>query len=66
MKNKLCLSLLSGALFIGLGAVMVSFQEAKDLNVFTMQTGSPVIPAYLADATIIYDRMTDLFPAKHS
>jgi hypothetical protein len=38
-------------------------QEAKDINVFAMQTGNPVIPAYLADATIIYDQKTDMFYA---
>jgi len=32
---------------------------AKDLGVFDMHTGNPVIPAYLADATMIYDQETD-------
>ena len=36
---------------------------AKDLGVFDMHTGNPVIPAYLADATMIYDQETDTFYA---
>jgi hypothetical protein len=40
-----------------------TIQEAKDMNVFAMQTGNPVIPAYLADATIIYDQKTEMFYA---
>lgn len=35
----------------------------KDRNVFDMQTGNPAIPAYLADASIIYDPSTKMFYA---
>lgn len=53
----LCLTCLSanGQLLYG--------QGTKDLNVFAMQTGNPVIPAYLADASIIYDQKSNTFYA---
>lgn len=35
----------------------------NDMHVFDMQTGNPVIPAYLADATIVYDERTHMFYA---
>lgn len=35
----------------------------KDLNVFSMQTGNPTVPAYLADASFYYDKYTDTFYA---
>ena len=35
----------------------------EDLNVFSMQTGNPTVPAYLADASFYYDPKTDLFYA---
>lgn len=38
-------------------------QGTKDTNVFSMQTGNPVIPAYLADASIMYDQKTGMFYA---
>lgn len=37
--------------------------EPEDLNVFSMQTGNPTVPAYLADASFYYDPKTDLFYA---
>lgn len=39
------------------------FANAQDMNVFDKQTGNPVIPAYLADASIIYDQNTKMFYA---
>ncbi len=33
----------------------------EDLNVFSMQTGNPTVPAYLADASFYYDKNTDTF-----
>lgn len=38
-------------------------EKATDLNVFSPQTGNPVIPAYLADASIVYDELTKTFYA---
>lgn len=35
----------------------------RDLNVFAQNTGNPVIPAYLADASIVYDEHSDMFYA---
>lgn len=35
----------------------------RDINVFAPNTGNPVIPAYLADATVVYDSKTDAFYA---
>jgi len=35
----------------------------EDLNVFSMQTGNPTVPAYLADASFYYDKNTDTFYA---
>lgn len=37
--------------------------QGIDQSVFAPCTGNPVIPAYLADATIIYDDKTDMFYA---
>ncbi len=37
--------------------------QGNDMGVFDQSTGNPVIPAYLADATIIYDAKTDMFYA---
>lgn len=34
-----------------------------DLNVFSMHTGNPTVPAYLADASFYYDKATDTFYA---
>lgn len=34
-----------------------------DMGVFGMHTGNPVIPAYLADASVMYDGRTDMFYA---
>lgn len=34
-----------------------------DLDVFSMQTGNPTVPAYLADASFYYDKVTDMFYA---
>lgn len=38
-------------------------QNAKDKEVFAKRTGNPVIPAYLADASLFYDQLTDAFYA---
>lgn len=38
-------------------------QPLEDLNVFSMQTGNPTVPAYLADASFYYDKVTDTFYA---
>ncbi|MBL4676129.1 MAG: family 43 glycosylhydrolase [Mucilaginibacter sp.] len=38
-------------------------QIKKDLNVFAQHTGNPIIPAYLADASVFYDAKTDAFYA---
>lgn len=35
--------------------------EPEDLNVFSMKTGNPTVPAYLADASFYYDKKTDMF-----
>lgn len=35
----------------------------SDLDVFSMNTGNPVIPAYLADASVFYDEKTKRFYA---
>ncbi len=35
----------------------------EDLNVFSMQTGNPTVPAYLADASFYYDENTGTFYA---
>jgi hypothetical protein len=37
--------------------------DSFDLDVFSMQTGNPTIPAYLADASFYYDKNTDTFYA---
>ena len=37
--------------------------ELADLHVFSMQTGNPTVPAYLADASFYYDKVTDTFYA---
>jgi len=44
-------------------AASVFAQNREDLDVFAMHTGNPTIPAYLADATIVYDKKTDMFYA---
>lgn len=42
----------------------VGFAQTKtDLGVFSQRTGNPVIPAYLADASVFYDAKTDAFYA---
>jgi hypothetical protein len=38
-------------------------QAAKDMDVFALHTGNPVIPAYLADASIVYDQKSKTFYA---
>ena len=38
-------------------------RQSNDMGVFDMHTGNPAIPAYLADATMIYDKETDAFYA---
>ena len=37
--------------------------DITDLHVFSMQTGNPTVPAYLADASFYYDPKTDMFYA---
>lgn len=37
--------------------------EPEDVNVFSMQTGNPTVPAYLADASFYYDGRTKTFYA---
>lgn len=37
--------------------------EKDDLNVFSMETGNPTVPAYLADASFYYDENTETFYA---
>jgi hypothetical protein len=38
-------------------------QNTTDLNVFAPHTGNPIIPAYLADASLFYDAKTNAFYA---
>lgn len=55
----------------GTAAVTKTFQAVvkdiswppQDLNVFSLQTGNPVIPAYLADASFFYDDRSKIFYA---
>jgi hypothetical protein len=37
--------------------------EPADLHVFSVRTGNPAVPAYLADASLCYDSITDTFYA---
>lgn len=63
-KTKQVLLALFGA--TSLGVLPVCAQQTLqggDMSVFAPCTGNPVIPAYLADATIVYDEKSETFYA---
>lgn len=61
--TKSFMALCIGCYAFGAAFDLQARQTDKDLNVFSMHTGNPAIPAYLADATMIYDKETDTFYA---
>ena len=61
--TKSFMALCIGCYAFGAASNLQARQTDNDLNVFSMHTGNPAIPAYLADATMIYDKETDTFYA---
>ncbi|OOQ61908.1 family 43 glycosylhydrolase [Mucilaginibacter pedocola] len=50
-------------LLLAINCLYTKAQTVKDLDVFAQGTGNPIIPAYLADASVFYDKNTDAFYA---
>lgn len=65
-NNILKNALFAFVMFLYAGASPLIAQQTmagQDMSVFAPNTGNPVIPAYLADATMFYDSKTDAFYA---
>ena len=62
-KKSIILSFAASLTLIPLNTNAQHTLQGEDISVFSPSTGNPVIPAYLADATIIYDDKTDTFYA---